>query len=490
MKMTKLEQAAKDQVSSILNKQGYPTYSRLLDMLDVKLIDTEKEPDAIAYLDVNNATIYLNPNLSINQVSTIVRHEILHEYLTHAARADQFKKDKPQYKNIPFDLINIAADYEISNKGYTDADKRTARGIIIKDKVLKGLVTEDDHPDWINLSFEELLEELAKDQDKYANNLKQIMRDLGIDPPTPQELGDLEDAADQLSDAAEQQAQSASSKSEKDDAEKNKEKADQISDSADNAKQKAEQNQKSKAENNGPFDTDQQQKVDRDTAARADKLRKALDELKGRILSETEYAVDKEKIAKKAADLQKYKDTPLSRFRDSLNQFVKKQTATGRGKSWQRINKKYIGTGLIRAGSSRLAQNYVPLINVYFDVSGSFTGYPEKIKKSEEALGTLNKYVQRGEIKINLYYVTDKVYSDRAEAESHGWGADGRAIIEHVRETKPDNVIVVTDSDSGVSMRDITYVPGAVWILFYESTSNLLEALKGKQLSKQFEVNI
>jgi len=147
MKMSKLEQAAKNQIIDILNKQGYPTYSKLLDKLDVKLIDTEKDPDSIAYLDTRTATIYLNPDLTIQQISTIVRHEILHEYLTHMIRSEKFKQSDPKYKNIPHELVNIAADYEISNKGYTDADKSIARGIVIKDKILQGLVTEDEHPD-------------------------------------------------------------------------------------------------------------------------------------------------------------------------------------------------------------------------------------------------------------------------------------------------------------------------------------------------------
>ena len=148
MKMSKLEHAAKNQIIDILNKQGYPTYSRLLDKLDVKLIDTNKSPEAIAYLDTRTATIYLNPNLNIEQVSTIVRHEILHEYLTHMARAEKFKQSDPKYKNIPHDIVNIAADYEISNRGYTEKDKDIARSIILKDQILRGLVTEDEHADW------------------------------------------------------------------------------------------------------------------------------------------------------------------------------------------------------------------------------------------------------------------------------------------------------------------------------------------------------
>lgn len=72
------------------------------------------------------AKIVLNKNLSASQVSVIVRHEILHEFLTHGERGKALEKilgkGNPQ-------LSNIAADFEISNRGYTPADKRTAKSI-------------------------------------------------------------------------------------------------------------------------------------------------------------------------------------------------------------------------------------------------------------------------------------------------------------------------------------------------------------------------
>lgn len=144
--MTEIERAAKNKVMKILNEQGYPTYSRLLDKLDVKLIDPEKE-NAIAYLVPSQATIYLNPQLSLKQVSVIARHEILHEYLTHMQRSEVYRSKSERNKNVPHQLINIAGDYEISNRGYTDADKNEVRNININNKILSGLVTEDDHPD-------------------------------------------------------------------------------------------------------------------------------------------------------------------------------------------------------------------------------------------------------------------------------------------------------------------------------------------------------
>lgn len=469
-KMTELEQAAKDQITNILNKQGYPTYSRLLDKLDVKLIDTEKNPNAIAYLAVNEATIYLNPNLNINQVSTIVRHEILHEYLTHFARAEEFKKKDEKYKGLPHELVNVAADYDISNVGYTDADKQVARSIILNDKVLQGLVTEDEHPDWENKTFEEMLEELAKDWDNTKNKLQNLMRDLS-------DSSELEKQSDEISD----QAKSLEDQSE---SQNNQDKAQDIQDEAEDVSNKADSinNKQDK-----PFKSPEEQQEAKELQGRVDDLKKALKDLKNSIIEETEEAKDKEAIAKRAQDLAKYKETPLSRFADSLNNFIKNEVATGRGKSWSRINKKYSGTGLIRAGTSRLASDKVPLINVYFDRSGSWDS--QKSAKGAQAIATLNKYVTRGQIKINLYYFSNNVHSIEQQALNEG-GTYGQPILDHIEATKPDNVIILTDSDID-DCRSYVTVPGGVWMLFYEGRSqNLMNHLKGRKLTKYFDIPI
>ena len=469
-KMTELEQAAKDQITNILNKQGYPTYSRLLDKLDVKLIDTEKNPNAIAYLAVNEATIYLNPNLNINQVSTIVRHEILHEYLTHFARAEEFKKKDEKYKGLPHDLVNVAADYDISNVGYTDADKKVARSIVLNDKVLQGLVTEDEHPDWENKTFEEMLEELAKDWDNTKNKLQNLMQDLS-------DISELEEQSDEISD----QAKSLEDQSE---SQNNQGKAQDIQDEAEDVSNKADSinNKQSK-----PFKSPEEQQEAKELQDRVNDLKKALKDLKNSIMEETEEAKDKEAIAKRAQDLAKYKETPLSRFADSLNNFIKNEVATGRGKSWSRINKKYSGTGLIRAGTSRLASDKVPLINVYFDRSGSWNA--QKSAKGAQAIATLNKYVTRGQIKINLYYFSNNVHSIEQQALNEG-GTNGQPILDHIEATKPDNVIILTDSDID-DCRSYVTVPGGVWMLFYEGRSqNLMDHLKGRKLTKYFDIPI
>ena len=136
-----LRNDAKYEIIKILREQGYPTYARLADFFDIYLTD---DPKVIGYMIPDKAMIVLNKDLNISQVSTIIRHEILHEYLTHGPRQKEFDAAHPElHAELAGDISNIAADYELSNKGYTQEDKNIARAIKLGDKTLKGLVTED-----------------------------------------------------------------------------------------------------------------------------------------------------------------------------------------------------------------------------------------------------------------------------------------------------------------------------------------------------------
>lgn len=137
----------------------------------------------------------------------IVRHEILHEYLNHGSRGKAFEKQK--YKDWygkegsvgNHDLSNQAADWEISNRGYTDADKVTARNIMLGDKVLQGLVTELDNPGkgWEKLTFEEMYGKLL---DQYKDNLNDIKNKFNGMP----QIGDTGDSETQNAEEIERQA--------------------------------------------------------------------------------------------------------------------------------------------------------------------------------------------------------------------------------------------------------------------------------------------
>lgn len=134
----------------------------------------------------------------------------------------------------------------------------------------------------------------------------------------------------------------------------------QIKDNAEQAKDK-------------PIPTPEEQKEKEEEAKKAAAIKKAFDNLikSGQLDKENQENQDKDVVAQAAADADSYKNSPLSRFKLSLNTFIKDQIIDIRGNSWSKINKKYYNTGIIKPGISRRANTLVPLINVYFDRSGS-----------------------------------------------------------------------------------------------------------------------
>lgn len=103
----------------------------------------------------------------------------------------------------------------------------------------------------------------------------------------------------------------------------------------------------------------------------------------------------------------------------------------------------------------------VPSVNVYFDQSGSWGR--EDIEAVNKPMSTLYKYNKEGKLNLNIYYFANSV----GTTPNQGGGTNCQAVIDHINKTKPDNVIIVTDSDG--EYRDYNSsasVPGCVWFLW------------------------
>lgn len=489
--MTARDEAAKEQIIRKLRSEGYPTYARLLDLFDLNLTDN---PNVVGYMLPGKAKIVLNENLSIDQVSTIVRHEILHEWLSHGARGEKFDKEHPDL--LPdHDTSNIAADYEISNVGYTDKDKRAARAIILGDKTLQGLVTEDQYPGWEDKSFEEMYEELLKknleEKKQLLDVLKQLHKMLPEDEEdqnqsqssgAPSDSNSDDDSSDNQNSDTGSSDSSQTQPSDQQGQEQSK--ADKAQQALDDAKDDIKDIDKEKAQQGNVFDSDKQQKERSELAKRVEQIRKLLDDpnIQQQGKGESQRAVQKDRLIKQAKLADRYKSNPLVKFTLDLNNFIKQQTASYRGSTWTRFNKTAVRTGLIKRGITSYAQTDIPEINVYWDVSGSFSD-PRKTEGARRAIATLQKYVREKKIKIKTWYFADRVSSTEQNA---GGGTNGQPILDHIQATKPTNVIVITDSDIS-DCRTPTTVPGAVWLLFYGSESqNLREYLRGKQETRSY----
>ena len=204
------------------------------------------------------------------------------------------------------------------------------------------------------------------------------------------------------------------------------------------------------------------------------------------VISATRKKIDQEKITKQEREMARYRQGPLIKFKDNLQNFIKKEVDTGRGKTWKKFNAKYYGTGIIKPGTSRLTPKSIPLINVYFDRSGSWDD--AKTEVGMQAIGTLNRFVQQGLIKIDIYYFSRNVHRTKQAAEREG-STYGQPILDHIQATKPDNVIILTDSDISDCTTDVT-VPGSVWLLFKGGQSeNLIEHIHGKKQTKIYDLD-
>lgn len=152
-----------------------------------------------------------------------------------------------------------------------------------------------------------------------------------------------------------------------------------------------------------------------------------------------------------------------------------------------------------------------PLINVYFDRSGSWdTEYTNKFAK--EILDILadfdidNPGCEDPLLKVNVYYFAVHVWKDE-QAALKECNNSGEPIIQHMIENEPENVIIMTDhhlshpDDSGhwpdgkdTYMKSKYVAKGAVWAIFVGGEPKTLIKgygdaewhLAGQELTKVF----
>lgn len=185
MKFRTTSDKLKYEIIKKYNKKGKSgkLYAKLASLFDFKLVDDKVLPTAAVYPGLG--LIIVNGNLDYSQIDAVVKHEMMHEWYNHQKRleeycadhyedlcawlkydADDVKKDK-NLKSIVgrlHTISNYAGDYDISNRAYTDDDKKVFRALIHGAETLKCLVTEDDHPGWETLSYAEMMDKLVEEE--------------------------------------------------------------------------------------------------------------------------------------------------------------------------------------------------------------------------------------------------------------------------------------------------------------------------------------
>lgn len=245
---------------------------------------------------------------------------------------------------------------------------------------------------------------------------------------------------------------------------------------------------KERAENNDDAERSEEENIER-----IDRVKKMLadEETASDIDYETEKKVQGSRQQKREIErkkqLRKFQNADnIEGFVVSINNFIKNEVAKTRVHTYSKLNKTYnANTGsIIRQGTRTQKSGHIPRINVYFDQSASWS--EEDIRVGESAIAVLNQYVKKKQIVIDVYKFANRVGT---LDEYVGGGTAGEPVMRHIRETRPDNVIVMTDSDIDDIKSPVT-VNGGVWILWKNGyvSENLKQNLHGKKLTKYFNI--
>ena len=167
--------------------------------------------------------------------------------------------------------------------------------------------------------------------------------------------------------------------------------------------------------------------------------------------------------------------------------------------SYDEINTEYESEDAIMKADlvKELPAEAIPIVDVYFDVSGSWE--EKHIRVGESAIASVKAFEDQGELKINIFYFSNDVDNvsmqhcrDLYGTGTHGWPD----VLQNIKATGAKNVLVMTDSDiellngSGYGAADAgsLTVEGCVWYLWKdgESSPTCLKKLRGAQGTSQF----
>ena len=171
-----------------------------------------------------------------------------------------------------------------------------------------------------------------------------------------------------------------------------------------------------------------------------------------------------------------------------LNRLIKSEVKAITKTSWGKMNKKAEGSGVMKPGKAKKKNPKIPRLFVYFDVSASWSSKDHQV--GVQAIETLNTYVKKKQLVVELYYFADSTSSNPNDCGT-GTGA-GAKLIEHIKINKPDNVCVMTDSDfdhwGEIFTAPRIAVPGGVFLLFRQGdiSKGLIDRLRGKRMSKSY----
>lgn len=319
-----------------------------------------------------------------------------------------------------------------------------------------------------------------------TDNKEQHQPQIGDTGDPESDLRKAEDAyrkANEYKDEAEQKADQAEAEGDFDEANKQQKLADKASELADKAKDLADGDELSSKE---------QARLKRiqDALHDINIERKIQDETENAVLNDREVQKRKKEAQKNSKKLLNVRSGGLNAFKASIDKFMKDELSYKRLPSWKRPNKRYPEeTGIVLRGRARVETKNIPLLVVYFDQSGSWS--KDDVQKGLAAIESLNYYVKQHKLKLEIYYFAVNIHTDAAAARVEGETLDAITLVEDIKKRKPNNVVIMTDSDpdSGGYCPSVT-VDGGVWLLFRDNSisKQLYRNVNGKKLKEVFSI--
>ena len=188
--------------------------------------------------------------------------------------------------------------------------------------------------------------------------------------------------------------------------------------------------------------------------------------------------------ARKNASNYKGNKAGLTKFKADFSKFIKNEVAEVEQATWSRLNRRYTDTPFIMQGTRREENSSIPSVRIYFDHSGSWV--EEKIRDGKQVIESIVKeYVNKKKLKVEILYFGNRVSEN---PDDTGGGTKGQPIMDNIKQYKPDNVIIMTDSDIG-DLTSTTVVKGGVFLLFKGGISvNLQQNIRGKKITRSYEI--
>jgi hypothetical protein len=232
----------------------------------------------------------------------------------------------------------------------------------------------------------------------------------------------------------------------------------------------------------------------KDDLAKAETQNELSAEDAAKIRAETQALKAREKEADKYKAKSRSSFKGFQEFLNSLYRAIALQVHVEetRDDSWSALSRRNSGAGVLQQGKKvqELPNKKIPIIDFYFDQSGSWS--EDDIKVGEKAVQSLADMEANGQIKINVYYFSDDVFTDAASARAMGGTFGWNEIVKNIIATQATNVIIMTDSDmehwwNGPKALSYT-VPGYVWYLWKHGSNapRLPRDLKGRGGTMQF----